>query len=149
MPNRHHSLRTQLTAGLLLCMACHRVPASEGLAALGAFTCEPVRVTRSVIEACLAGEPALRGKYGTLLEDWMTRNARDAETLENDCRAQASKAAATAQQSEELWSVVRRTNDQTIRSKLADAARSPGGCDALLSEIQQGRGELAPLVLKR
>jgi len=125
------------------------VPASEGLAAMGAFTCEPVRVTRSVIEACLAGEPALRGKYGTLLEDWTTRNARDAETLENDCRAQASKAGATAQQSEELWSVVRSTNDQTIRSKLADAARSPGGCDAMLSEIQQGKGELAPLVLKR
>src|SRR5437868_2944194 len=101
--------------------------ASEGLAFLAALRCEPLRVPRSIIEGCLAAQPALRGKYGTLAVEWTRRNLQHAETLEAQCRAELPRHASTPQQVERLWIDVRQMNDETIREKLEEYRASSGG----------------------
>ncbi|MBV8036979.1 hypothetical protein [Roseateles sp.] len=139
---------TPLALSLAALLAAAGARASEGLFAMAAFTCEPVRVTRTLIQACLAADPALRAEHDTLLEDWMARNRLDAATLEGQCRAQAQRQASAPAEVDRFRADVRRTNDTTIRSNIAEYTGRQGGCRAALLEVRSGKADLAWFLLK-
>ena len=116
---------------------------------MGALTCEPIRVPRSIIEGCLTANPALRSKYSTLAADWMRRNEGHATALEAQCRAEIPRQTSNPQQVERFWADVRRMNDETILKKLAEFAAKPSGCDEALLDIQKGKGDLDWFLLKK
>ncbi|MFG6489302.1 hypothetical protein ACG04R_21645 [Roseateles sp. BYS78W] len=122
--------------------------ASEGLAVLGALTCEPVRVTQGFIEGCLASEPALRGRYATLVAEWTARNARDAATLEGQCHTDLESQMPDARERDETWARIHRINDNTIRSNVAERSAKKDGCEIALQEIRDGKADLGGFLKK-
>ena len=117
--------------------------ASEGLAQLSTYMCDPESLTERLIISCSTRFPELSRQAATVLNSWRVRNHSEAERFAEECRQGVEKEAGSQEEIDKRHANVEAAKSQWLSGLTNEVfAKGIKGCREILRKIDSGRDDL-------